>query len=102
MRQIWFGLLSLGCAGGALFLGCGDQPQEPTGPASSSSSAASSGSGSGGSAGCTTAMDCPGQDTPCRKITCTDGTCGTSDVPMGMDSTTQTAGDCKKIVCDGM
>jgi hypothetical protein len=50
---------------------------------------------------CSSAQDCTGTDTDCRTRTCSNGTCGTSFTAAGVAITAQTAGDCKKTVCDG-
>ncbi len=52
--------------------------------------------------GCNTASDCPGQDTDCKHRTCTAGACGSAFTAAGTPTSMQTAGDCKKNVCDGM
>src|SRR6185295_8441574 len=53
---------------------------------------------------CVTASDCPGSDSVCRVRTCgarTANVCGSTFLANGTATTTQTAGDCKKTVCDG-
>jgi len=57
--------------------------------------------GQGACVGCITASDCPGSDTFCQQRTCTSGQCGVNNVPAGTLLPTQTAGDCKKVQCDG-
>ncbi|MFT3775659.1 MAG: lamin tail domain-containing protein [Minicystis sp.] len=57
--------------------------------------------GNGACVGCITGTDCPGSDTECRTRTCTNGMCGVSFTTAGTAVTAQTAGDCKKDVCDG-
>lgn len=54
-----------------------------------------------GSLTCTVATDCPGVDTDCFKRTCDAGRCGAEFTAAGTLAFTQTAGDCKKQVCDG-
>jgi len=56
--------------------------------------------GGGGSGGCTNPSQCP--DDECTTAVCDMGVCGTTNVAMGMATQMQTAGDCKKNVCDGM
>jgi hypothetical protein len=51
--------------------------------------------------GCVTANDCPGSDTECHARTCTAGVCGVSNTAAGTALIAQTAGDCKKVQCDG-
>src|SRR5262249_16021666 len=46
--------------------------------------------------------DCPGTDTECRTRTCSAYTCGYSFTSAGTPVNSQTSGDCKKNVCDGM
>src|SRR5262245_50924376 len=46
-------------------------------------------------------MDCAGMDDTCQTRTCMQGKCGKSFAPAGTALPTQTAGDCKKLVCDG-
>jgi hypothetical protein len=50
---------------------------------------------------CSSPQNCPGTDTDCQTRTCTGGTCGMSFANAGTAVTVQTAGDCKKTVCDG-
>lgn len=50
---------------------------------------------------CAVGADCPGGDTACRVRTCTNGRCGTSNAPFGTALASQTAGDCRTVVCDG-
>jgi hypothetical protein len=50
---------------------------------------------------CSTVSECPGTDTECRTRTCVSGTCGFSFAAAGTVLGAQTAGDCKKDVCDG-
>lgn len=57
--------------------------------------------GAGHCLGCLVANDCPGQDTECLKRSCAAGMCGTTPTATGTAVTSQTAGDCKKVVCDG-
>ena len=49
---------------------------------------------------CTTANDCPGQDTECVKRTCVQGVCGTATLAPGLPVPLQVAGDCKVRQCD--
>jgi hypothetical protein len=57
--------------------------------------------GAGQCVQCLKATDCPGQDTECATRTCTAGTCGFVFAPAGTPTSSQTAGDCQKNVCDG-
>ena len=52
---------------------------------------------------CIVAADCPGSDGACAMRTCSAaGVCGMLFVAAGTAAGTQTAGDCKKMQCDGM
>ncbi len=56
----------------------------------------------GSCVGCIAASDCAGQDSECSTRTCVGGVCGRQNAPLGKVLTSgQTAGDCKKVVCDG-
>jgi len=57
--------------------------------------------GQGACAGCTKSSDC-GLDNLCATYTCTGNTCQNNFVPSGQGNLANTAGDCKKNVCDGM
>ncbi len=57
--------------------------------------------GSGGCVGCNTAADCPGTNTECRTKVCTNGTCSFSFTTASTPTSQQTAGDCRRNVCDG-
>jgi hypothetical protein len=50
---------------------------------------------------CNAAVHCPGTDTECHARTCNGNACGQSNVAAGTPTSTQTAGDCQKIQCDG-
>lgn len=50
---------------------------------------------------CQAATDCPGQDAECRKRSCTAGVCGFTNLAANTSVAAQTAGDCKRRVCDG-
>jgi hypothetical protein len=56
--------------------------------------------GQGACVGCVTAANC-GTDTACRTFTCNNGQCGVDNVAAGTLLTAQTAGDCKRVQCDG-
>jgi hypothetical protein len=78
-----------------------------TGSASASTSSATSSSGtggcSGGAASCTDPSTCPAPAGECVIAICNSmGCCGTSNVGDNTAVSTQTKGDCKKVVCDGM
>ena len=49
---------------------------------------------------CEVAADCPGTDTDCFKRTCTQGVCGTSNVPYGTKISASPF--CFSYVCDGL
>jgi hypothetical protein len=57
--------------------------------------------GAGKCVACVVANDCPGQDTECLKRACNAGVCGTIPTTLGTPVSSQTAGDCKLVVCDG-
>jgi hypothetical protein len=57
--------------------------------------------GSGLCVQCLGANDCPGSDTECGVRTCTAGVCGMSHTAAGTPVAAQTAGDCRRDVCDG-
>jgi len=60
--------------------------------------------GTGSCVQCLAATDCPGADADCRVRTCgaaAMNTCGFAFVANGTAATTQTAGDCRRTVCDG-
>ena len=75
-----------------------------SGAGGGTTTATTGGGGSGGST-CTTEccspQDCPTTGNECLQRTCTAGTCGTKPVGSGVPVSTQTAGDCQVIVCDG-
>src|SRR5262249_10628337 len=50
---------------------------------------------------CTSASSCPGSDTECRTRTCIGGVCGFAYAQSGTPLAAQTAGDCRRNVCDG-
>jgi len=58
--------------------------------------------GAGGGPECMTSVDCAVPGNECVTASCTNGTCGTENVATGTPVTTQMAGDCKVVVCDGM
>jgi hypothetical protein len=51
---------------------------------------------------CTSAAQCPGVDTDCQTRTCSAGVCGFFYTSAGTPTATQTPGDCKTAVCDGV
>jgi len=57
--------------------------------------------GAGPSPECKVGTDCVGVDNDCATRTCTDGKCGVDFEKQGTVLTKQTAGDCKKLICDG-
>ncbi len=50
---------------------------------------------------CLIASDCPGSDTECQARSCNAGMCGVTNTTSGTLVASQTAGDCKKQVCNG-
>ena len=50
---------------------------------------------------CLSASTCPGTDTDCHTRSCASGTCGITNIAAGTLIPAQTAGDCKKNVCNG-
>jgi hypothetical protein len=78
----------------------------PSNPPEPASTVCSEGSGTlcdgaGKCVACLVANDCPGQDTECLKRACNAGVCGTTPTAVGTRLASQTAGDCKLVVCDG-
>lgn len=61
------------------------------------------GGGSGGActAECCSPSDCPQSENECEQRACTNGVCGTKPVAADVPVSTQTAGDCQEIQCDG-
>ena len=57
--------------------------------------------GAGQCVGCNVAADCPGQSSECATVTCTNHVCGATFAPSGTVLASQTAGDCRRAVCDG-
>lgn len=57
--------------------------------------------GIGACTGCVSASECPGEDNDCQQRTCSSGICGFTFTASGTATANQTAGDCKKNVCDG-
>ena len=57
--------------------------------------------GAGTCVECLVASDCPGQDEDCKVRSCNNGACGIAFTTAGTLTSSQTAGDCKKNVCDG-
>lgn len=56
--------------------------------------------GAGSCIGCLSDADC-GPGTSCAPFQCQAGTCVTTFIPLGGGNFNQSAGDCKKLVCDG-
>ena len=78
---------------GSLLAACGD------GSTGSGGSGGTTSQGGGGSGDCTTPADCGAPAGECQIATCTNGACGTASAPDGTPAKTQTAGDCKSMVC---
>ena len=79
--------------------GTPSNPPEPAGTACGASLACD---GEGHCAGCVSPGDCPGMENDCQSRSCTNGLCGFIYTAAGTAVTMQTAGDCKKNVCNGM
>ncbi len=86
--------------GATALIGCGDGS---SGSGGSGNTGGSGGSGgSGGNSGCTEDSQCPAPVNECARATCNAGTCGTENLADGsVTGQGQTAGDCKKQVCNG-
>jgi hypothetical protein len=76
-------------------------PTNPFVTAGNSCGAATICDGQGACVTCLTASSCPGTDTECHTRTCTNGVCGVSNTAAGTPLAMQTAGDCKRVQCDG-
>ena len=77
----------------------------PSNPPEAQGQACSVGSGilcdgNGACVECNAPSDC-GTDTECLTFTCTSGTCGSVPAPLGTVVSSQTAGDCQSVQCDG-
>jgi hypothetical protein len=57
--------------------------------------------GGGGAAACDEPGDCPAPSNECLAPTCVGGACDTEPVAAGTVTSSQTAGDCQLVVCDG-
>jgi hypothetical protein len=79
----------------------GGTPANPPLPAGQSCGASGVCDGSGVCVGCLAPSDCPGVDDACKTRTCTQNVCGISFTAANVAVATQTAGDCRKNVCDG-
>jgi len=66
------------------------------------SGGATGGGGQGGAPVCHAPTDCPGADDECQQRTCVMGSCGVVFTALGTALSTQTPGDCQKVVCDGL
>ena len=58
--------------------------------------------GNGNCKGCTAASDCPGTDDDCDQRSCTAGVCGHVYTAANTSTSSQTTGDCKQNVCNGL
>ena len=97
------GVLTLMGAAALSSAGCGSTPATSQSTGSGGAGGEGGAGGGGGStAGCTTSAQCPGVDTDCRTRSCAAGACGFTNAPAGKATSTQSAGDCKASVCDGM
>lgn len=77
------------------------------GSASAGGMGGAGGVGVGGAGGiplpeCALPSECPPHTNKCLEATCEAGACGFSPLPSGTPYPTQTAGDCKTLLCDGM
>ncbi|MEP7121144.1 MAG: hypothetical protein ABJE95_09550 [Byssovorax sp.] len=72
-----------------------------TGSASTGATMGSTGSGTTTTIPCLAASECPGKETECQTRTCDKGFCGIGFSPLGKKIATQSAGDCRKTVCNG-
>jgi cysteine-rich repeat protein len=50
---------------------------------------------------CTSASDCPAPASECQTAACTGNSCGFVFAPAGQATTSQTAGDCQQLQCNG-
>ena len=57
--------------------------------------------GAGACVGCNSPSQCSGTDDECKTRTCNAGACGMAFAPSGQPLTTQTAGNCQQLQCDG-
>ncbi len=73
----------------------------PPPPGSPCSNAGVMCDGAGQCVECLAPADCPGSDDACQTRTCQLGKCGQGVTAPGTAVPVQTAGDCKKSVCDG-
>ena len=86
------------------FAGCSSILQIEPGQLDESSAASSSGVGGGGGlvSECEVASDCPSPPFPdCRAVACAARRCVLTDAAEGAPTTSQIAGDCQRIECDG-
>ena len=94
-----------GGAGGATGSSTAEGSSTSTGEGGATSSASGTGGGpacSGVAMACTKELECPDPQNDCVARTCVMGCCGTANVASGVATPSgQTAGDCKKVVCDG-
>ncbi len=87
------------------FAGCSSILQIEPGHLDEGSTVSSSGNGGsdgGGPSECDVASDCPTPPFPdCRTVACAEHRCVTTDAAVGVPTTSQIAGDCRQIECDG-
>jgi hypothetical protein len=84
------------CASGA----CGSKPAD-AGTTCDDGTTAGVCDGNGACVQCNDAADCPDTGNECVAATCDGNVCGTMNVAVDTPTMTQTAGDCKVVVCDG-
>jgi hypothetical protein len=90
-RAVWF---CVAAAIGVAHAGCF--------PSFATDGAGASSSTSSGFQTCQMASDCPGEDTPCRKLACIGGLCSFEDIGFGTPIVPDpTPGDCQISACDG-
>jgi len=88
------------CTGETCVSGAPQHPPEPLN--TSCPQGVCNGAGSCGA--CNNASQCPNQGSVCQTATCANQTCGLDPLPNGTQApaSSQTAGDCAVLVCDGM
>jgi hypothetical protein len=90
-----------GGAGGSLTGGSGGSTAG-SGGATGGAGGSGGTSGAGGTVACTSASTCPGADSECQHKTCLDNFCGLDFTAANTPVASQTTGDCKQNVCDGL
>jgi hypothetical protein len=90
-------------AAGTPDAGLGGSGTTASATSSSTASASSSATGTGGGPACSDpSKDCPAPPSECAQPICTaEGKCATQPTAVDTPIAQQTAGDCRKVVCDG-